>query len=149
MAGRSPDPLELAAGALARRDLSTAALEQRLRRAGADAAAAGAAVARLSSLGALDDARLATDRASRLAERGYGNAAIEAKLEAEGLGRADIEAALAGLEPEAARARRIVATAPGRSPRVLAATLTRRGFARDSLEAVLGPLDGAGEAELG
>ena len=133
--GLSPDPLELAAGALARRDLSTAALEQRLRRAGADAAAAGAAVARLSSLGALDDARLATDRASRLAERGYGNAAIEA--------------ALAGLEPEAARARRIVATAPGRSPRVLAATLTRRGFARDSLEAVLGPLDGAGEAELG
>lgn len=149
MAGRSPDPLELAAGALARRDLSAAALAKRLCRAGADAAAAGAAVARLSSLGALDDARLAADRASRLAERGYGNAAIEAKLEAEGLGRTDIEAALAGLEPEAARARRIVATAPARSPRGLAATLTRRGFAPDSLEAVLGPLDGTDETELG
>ncbi|MCL4289241.1 MAG: RecX family transcriptional regulator [Thermoleophilia bacterium] len=149
MTGGGSDPLDLAASALARRDLSAAALTERLRRAGAGETAAGAAVARLASLGALDDARLAVARASRLAERGYGNAAIEARLESEGLGRTEIEAAVLGLEPEAARARGIAATAPGRSRRALAATLARRGFAPDSLEAALGSLDAADEAELG
>ncbi len=149
MTGGGSDPLDLAASALARRDLSAAALTERLRRAGAGETAAGAAVARLASLGALDDARLAVARASRLAERGYGNAAIEARLESEGLGRAEIEAAVLGLEPEAARARAIAATAPDRSRRALAATLARRGFAPDSLEAALGSLDAADEAELG
>ncbi|MCC6222341.1 MAG: RecX family transcriptional regulator [Thermoleophilia bacterium] len=141
--------LELAAAALARRDLSAAALEERLLRAGADPGAARAAVNRLAALGAIDDARLATVRASRLAARGYSNSAIEERLGAEGLARPELEAALARLEPESARARRVAAGAPGRSPRELAAALSRRGFPAEVLEAVLSPLDGGGDAELG
>lgn len=148
-AGGPAGALELAAAALARRDLSAAALEERLLRAGADPRAVRAAVDRLAALGAIDDARLAAARASRLAARGYSNSAIEERLGADGLARPEIEAALATLEPEPARARRVAAGAPGRSQRGLAATLARRGFAEDVLEVVLGPLDGAGDAELG
>jgi regulatory protein len=74
----------------------------------------------LERLGYLDDARTATTRAERLAERGYGDAHIRADLERRGLPTED---ALAGLEPESARASRFEDRGP--------AWLVRRGFAQE------------------
>jgi len=73
----------------------------------------------------VDDRRVAAGRAAALAGRGYGDAAIRALLEEEGLAE-QVEDALAGLEPEAERARRLLARA-GRTPKELR-RLAARGF---------------------
>jgi SOS response regulatory protein OraA/RecX len=143
--GQRVDAVGVAARALTSRDLSVAALIERMRRAGAEGSDIEEVVARLKSSGYLDDGRVALERARRLAERGYGDAAIDARLELEGFEQEGRAGALAELEPEAARAVRVAARCDGRR---LAATLSRRGFGEDVIEAIIARLDGQAGAKL-
>ena len=129
--------LELAAAALSARDLSRARLSERLRRRGVDPAVAAKTLDALGGAGLLDDARLAARRAEALAERGLGDAAIEARLERDGLGSESVDAALAGLRPEDERARRLAVREAGRGAAGLARLLARRGFSEDAVDAAL------------
>jgi SOS response regulatory protein OraA/RecX len=135
---------ELAAQALARRDLSRSALEERLVDAGIPPGVAAGTVAALGRAGFVDDARTAAARAERLAERGLGDAAIVAKLEADRIAPEELRVAIAALEPEADRARAIVRADRGRGARELGALLGRRGFGDDAVEAALALLSGSG-----
>ena len=128
-------PLELAAAALARRDLPAAALRARLERGGVDAAEAAAAVEQLEAAGYVDDARYAAARAEILAGRGYGDAAIERELGGHGLGRELVEEALAGLAPEAERAAALL-DRWGRAPKA-ARRLVAKGFSPEAVTAAL------------
>lgn len=128
-------PLEEAARALACRDHSAADLVRRLERRGIDSAEAAAAVDRLEAAGYVDDARLALRRAEALAERGWGDDGIRHDLERRGVPTEAVDDALALLEPERERARRVAArlgSGPG-----LARKLASRGFAEDSIEAAV------------
>jgi SOS response regulatory protein OraA/RecX len=119
----------LAASARSRRDL-----DRRLERAGHTATAREAAMAALDRVGLLDDTSLAEGRAELLARRGYGDAGIRADL-ARRLIAADTAAdAVAALEPELVRVRRLIA---GQSVTpALLRRLSGRGFSRDTLEEV-------------
>ena len=66
--------------ALARGDRTSFELEQRLLQTGFDPAACADALVRASEAGYLDDARVAGERARRLADRGSSDAGIRAKL---------------------------------------------------------------------
>jgi len=117
--------------ALGHRDLSRRRLAERLERRGARADTREAALTALERAGLVDDARVAAGRARSLAERGWGDAGIRAALEAEGIDATLVADVLAGLEPEAERARRLLGPAPDtRSLRRLAA----RGFDASVLE---------------
>src|SRR5207248_6345707 len=91
-------------------------------------------LASLGRSGILDDRRLALTRAEALAERGYGNAAIRARLEQAGLTGDLVEEALDRLEPEHPRAQRIL-DRRGVSPKTFR-LLVSRGFGVDTLESV-------------
>jgi SOS response regulatory protein OraA/RecX len=125
--------LGVAGRALARRDLSERGLRERLHRAGVAPVGAEEAVAKLRRARLVDDERFAATRALGLAERGLGDAAIRFDLERHGIAAAEIEAALAGLEPECERAQRIVSRR-GAGP-ATGRHLARRGFAEDAVEA--------------
>jgi SOS response regulatory protein OraA/RecX len=103
--------------ALRHRDLSRSALAGRLPPAARDEA-----IAELEQSGILDDRRAAAGRAAALAGRSHGDAAIRFRLEQEGFSDEDVADALAALEPEPERAKRLAER--GRTPRWLAA----RGF---------------------
>ena len=92
----------------------------------------------LERVGYVDDVRFASTRAAALAGRGYGDEWIRHDLEGHGIGGEPCEAALAGLEPEAERAR-IVAERLGRT-RKTAAHLARKGFTEDAVESALGEI---------
>jgi SOS response regulatory protein OraA/RecX len=80
----------------------------------------------------IEDARLAVSRAEVLARRGYGDAAIRADLRRRLISPEAAGSAVAALEPEVARLRRIL-----ENERVTPALLRRlagRGFSRDSLD---------------
>jgi SOS response regulatory protein OraA/RecX len=109
--------LARATRALRHGDLSRRALSERLPRPARDEA-----LDALERSGYLDDLRSASARAAWLAARGWGDAALRYRLDREGFGGEDVEAAVAALEPEAERARALVAR--GRTARWLAA----RGF---------------------
>jgi SOS response regulatory protein OraA/RecX len=143
---RHAKALAAATRALRTRPLSEQRLRDRLRDRGFPEKAERAALATLSDAGLVDDGRLAHGRARALGERGWGNAVIAFRLAGEGLPDADVHAALAELEPEAARARRVVA---GHDDRKAWALLARRGFDPETIEAALGPLDETGVGELG
>lgn len=130
---RRADALERAQRALSVRDRSREELEERLARAGAPAEARAEALATLAAAGLLDDERVAGRRAQELDRRGYGDAAIRADLERRGLSAEAVEAALAALEPELDRARRLlpVETISPQALRRLAA----RGFSAEVVEA--------------
>jgi SOS response regulatory protein OraA/RecX len=117
----------LAASARSRRDL-----DRKLDRAGHTRAAREEAVAALAGAGLLDDSRLAEARAEQLARRGYGDAGIRADLQRRLIAADAVAEALAALEPELDRARRLLA---GQSvtPTVIR-RLSGRGFSRDTLE---------------
>lgn len=132
---RSAEALGAASRAVARRDISAARLQQRLGERGIRPPAAATAVAALVSAGAVDDARLARVRARSLAERGWGDAAVAARLEREGIDAALVAAALAGLAPEAERAAGVAARA--RDRRSAWSLLVRRGFAAEAIEEAL------------
>jgi SOS response regulatory protein OraA/RecX len=118
--------------ALRHRDLSRNRLEERLAERGATAAARAEALETLERAGLVDDGRVAAGRAQALVERGYGDAAIRAALERDGLSGEVVEDALSKLEPEHARARALVESQGGgaRALRRLAA----RGFDTTVLE---------------
>jgi len=119
----------LAASSRSQRDL-----ERRLARAGHSAIAREDAIAALERAGIVDDARLAEARAEQLARRGYGDAAIRADLQRRFISAEIAADAVAALEPEIVRARRLLA---GQSlTAALLRRLSARGFSRDTLEEV-------------
>jgi SOS response regulatory protein OraA/RecX len=132
----TPDPLDVAAQALRHRDRSRRQIGERLERAGVEEAAREDTLETLERVGYLDDRRFAAGRAAALAERGYGDDAIRAFLEAEGAPQEAVGEALAGLEPETVRAARVVGR-HGASPRT-AAHLQRKGFGEDAVELAAG-----------
>jgi regulatory protein len=136
---RRAEALRTAVRALSHRDLSRRRLDERVRARGATRGESEDAVVALASAGLVDDARLARTRAAALAERGWGDAAVEARLEAEDVEPEVVRLALAELPPEAERARGLVQAQPDR--RKAWSLLARRGFSPESAEAALGPLD--------
>jgi regulatory protein len=133
------EALETAARALARRDLARRGVEERLRRRGIPPDTAETVLETLTGAGLVDDGRLARTRARTLAERGWGDAAIVARLEQEGIAETDAAGVLAGLPPESERAAELVARKSDR--RHAAQFLARRGFAFETVEDLVGPVD--------
>jgi SOS response regulatory protein OraA/RecX len=129
--------LAAATRSLAASDRSERALEQRLARAGHSAAAREAAIASLARAGAVDDVRLAQSRAELLARRGYGDAAIRADLRRRLIAPEAADAAVASLEPEVERLRRVLEQ-QSITPALLR-RLAGRGFSRDALEEIATP----------
>jgi SOS response regulatory protein OraA/RecX len=138
---RRLEALAVAGRALRRRDLSEARLSRRLERAGVAPAPRAATLRALGRAGLVDDRRLACDRAAALAARGYGDAWIRWDLEQQGIAAELVAEAIAGLEPEAARAERVMSQNGGgiRGARKLA----RRGFGEDAVAAAA-PVAGDG-----
>jgi SOS response regulatory protein OraA/RecX len=130
------DPIDVAARARRHRDRSRAQVSERLARAGVGDEQREEALETLARVGYVDDARYAANRAAALAARGQGDAAIRHDLESSGVAAEWLAEALAGLEPEAERARAIAA-ADGRTART-AAQLARKGFSEDAIEAAVG-----------
>jgi SOS response regulatory protein OraA/RecX len=128
---RGTRALARATRALAARDRSRFELETRLAGAGLPEAARADALAVLEDAGLVDDARFAVTRAGALARRGYGDAAIRADLERRRVPAGAVEEAVAALEPERERARRLVGREPA-TPALLR-RLAARGFDRDVL----------------
>jgi SOS response regulatory protein OraA/RecX len=124
------EALRVAGRALTRSDVSSRRLGQRLERAGVGGAVADSILETLHETGLVDDPRTARRRAGLLAERGYGDAAIAARLEAEGIDDSTAREAIAELPPERERAAKI-------PPKRLAA----RGFSAETIEEIVGPLD--------
>jgi regulatory protein len=133
--------LDRSVRALARRDHSAASLRAKLDRAGISAGAQAEALDTLERAGYLDDARFARDRAVQLAERGYGDEWIRADLEAQGVAAGVAATALAELETEAERAERESLRLGGGLRAVR--SLARRGFAEETLEALVAQDPGA------
>jgi SOS response regulatory protein OraA/RecX len=133
------EALGAAVRALARRDVSQRRLRERLASRGVPADTAESVVAALASAGAVDDARLAHARAASLSGRGWGDAAIGARLEQEGLSSELVGSALAALPPERSRAKDVAARTPDR--RAAWRVLARRGFSPEAIEDALGTLD--------
>jgi regulatory protein len=136
---RRTQALDAAVRTVARRDLSTRRLRERLAARGVQAPAAAGALETLTGLGIVDDARAARARALALAGRGWGDAAVAGRLAAEGFERAEAEDALAALAPEAERARPLAVRSG--DPRRAWQLLARRGFAAETIEDIVGVLD--------
>jgi SOS response regulatory protein OraA/RecX len=126
-------------GALARRDHSVASLDARLIRAGVREPERRDVVERAQLAGLVDDARFAEVRARALADRGKGDALILDDLVRAGVAERDARAAVAGLEPEHARAARIVMQR-GVSIRT-ARFLATRGFTEETVEEIVADLE--------
>ncbi|MGI8420737.1 MAG: hypothetical protein ACR2MU_00485, partial [Gaiellaceae bacterium] len=90
--------------ALRHNDLPRSGIEERLARRGVAPAARAETLAALERAGVVDDVRFAVGRASSLAERGYGDAAIRTDPEGRSISTEKIEVVLGKLEPEAERA---------------------------------------------
>jgi regulatory protein len=123
------DAFGAAVDALARRDLTSAELEQRLARAGFEAESRADAIERAASAGYVDDVRVAAERARRLADRNASDAAIRAELLRRGVEEDAVETALEALPPEQERAERL-ALRLGGGPRAGRA-LARKGYPED------------------
>jgi regulatory protein len=128
----SEDAFGAVVGALARRDLTSAEIEKRLQEAGFDPAACADALARAGEAGYLDDARVAQERARRLAERGASDGAIRAELGRRGVPEESVDGALTLIAPEAERAEQLASRLGGgvRAAR----TLIRKGYPHDLVE---------------
>lgn len=133
---RRAEALSRALRALTARDRSRRSLEDRLGAAGVTSRPRKEVLETLERAGLVDDDRLAAARAQALAERGYGDAAIRFDLERQGLGGESVAAALAGLEPERERARRLVEQR-GRDARA-ARWLAAKGFEAGTVEDAIG-----------
>jgi SOS response regulatory protein OraA/RecX len=134
---RRAEALGVATSALRRRDLSSRGIAQRLERAGVAPAAQAESLATLGRAGLVDDERFSRNRAAALAERGVGDEGIRHDLGAKGVAAELVDAALAELEPEAERARRIVERR-GTGPKT-ARYLAGKGFGEDAVEAAFAP----------
>ena len=133
---QASDPIDLAARALRHRDRSRTQIDERLARAGVEGDRRTDALDALERIGYVDDARFAGQRATALADRGYGNEAILELLAADGVNTEVAAQAVETLRPEAERAAEIVASL-GASPQT-AARLARKGFGEDAVEAAAG-----------
>ncbi len=133
---RRAEALARALRALTARDRSRRSLDERLGAAGVAAHSRRDVLESLERAGLVDDDRLAAARAQALAERGYGDAAIRFDLERQRLGGEAVAAALAGLEPERERARRLVERR-GRDARA-ARWLAGKGFEAAAIEDAVG-----------
>ncbi|HEY5478280.1 MAG TPA: RecX family transcriptional regulator [Gaiellaceae bacterium] len=129
---RRAEALTKATRMLARRPLSRALLEERLEKKGVAPVAREEAVEALEQAQYLNDRSYALERARSLAERSYGDAAVRYILEQERVGSELIEEAIASLEPEAERARALLAAAADR--RRTLRRLVTRGFSAETLE---------------
>jgi SOS response regulatory protein OraA/RecX len=144
---RRAEALATAGRALAQRPLSRRRLSDRLRRRGIPPPAEREVLEELAAIGLVDDAKVARARADKLADRGWGDTAIRARLEADGFEETAVRAALAGLSAEADRATTVAA---GTSSAHRAwSLLARRGFSPDAIEGALGALDADQEIGLG
>jgi regulatory protein len=139
---RRVEALDVAARALSRRDLSRRRLAERLEMRGVAARERRTTLETLAEVGIVDDARAARARAAALAERGWGDAALEARLDADGFPRDLVRVAVSELPPESERAR--AAAGGAGNSRKAWAYLARRGFSSDAIESALGPLDEEG-----
>ncbi len=128
--------LARATRALSVSDRSRRALDERLAAAGVGAEPRREALETLERAGLVDDARFAAGRATALAERGHGDAAIRCDLERQGLASELVAEAIAALEPERERALRL-AERRGRGPKT-ARWLAGRGFEPDTVEELAG-----------
>jgi regulatory protein len=147
-AERAADPAAARAAAitlLARRDLPSGELRERLAQHGFAAEAAAAALAALTAEGALNDERYAHNYVAYHAGRGRGPIRIGADLRARGLPQELIEAALEGgpdwrVAAAVARARRFGKAAPAswREKARQARFLQYRGFSADHIRAATG-----------
>jgi SOS response regulatory protein OraA/RecX len=133
---RRAEALHVAGRALRHRDLSRHRLAERLERAAVAPAAVAESLEALERSGLVDDRRVASLQAQSLAGRGYGDEAIRHCLLAEGLDEELVGEVLAGLEPEAARARPRI-EGRGAGPRT-ARYLASRGFGDEAVEAAFG-----------
>jgi regulatory protein len=125
--------------ALARRDRSRSELDERLVRAGVREADRRVTIDRAARVGLVDDARFARARARSLAERGAGDALILEDLARRGIEDGAARVAVSELEPEDARAARIVEVR-GRTARTLR-YLASRGFGEESLDGLVAELE--------
>src|SRR5262249_3137798 len=130
------DALARAARALRHSDRSRATLESRLEQAGVSAEVTGDVLGTLERVGVVDDGRFAASRAEHLAAKGWGDEAIRADLEGQGLGAELVAEALAGLEPEYERARAHAAARGGGAK--AARWLASRGFEEAAIEDAVG-----------
>ena len=105
---RRSEALAVALRALRYGDYSRSRLETRLQGRGAPSGARQDALETLERAGLVDDARVAAARAQVLAGRGFGDAAIRFSLGQEGLAAEVVDEALAALDPEPERARRLL-----------------------------------------
>jgi regulatory protein len=144
---RRAESLAAAGRALAQRPLSRRQVSERLRRRGVAPRVEQETLGTLAAAGLVDDARLARARAAALADRGWGDLAVAARLRREGLEEGEVRAALANLPPEAERAAALVAGLADR--RKAWSLLARRGFSPDASEEVLGALDAEDRRGLG
>ena len=133
--------LTVALRALRHRDHSRSRLEARLAGRGTSTATVEDALETLERAGLVDDARVGTARAEQLAGRGFGDAAIRFALERDGLAAEVVDDALAILDPEPERARRLL-DARGRTPKTVR-WLAAKGFDAAMLEDLDGFADGA------
>lgn len=125
--------------ALHHRDHTASTLEQRLVARRVAPAERARALEALAAAGLVDDGRVARSRAASLVERDCGDAMIRDDLERRGVAAVLVEEVLAGLEPEAERARTIAARRGGGVKALR--TLAAKGFAEDSLEPLVASLD--------
>jgi regulatory protein len=145
---RAADPTAARAAAvalLARRDLPSGELGERLGAGGFSPAAIAAALAALAAEGALNDERYAHNYVAYHASRGHGPIRIGADLRARGLPPELIEAALENgpdwrAAAAAVRARRFGKTAPAswREKARQGRFLQYRGFSADHIRAATG-----------
>ena len=138
---RRSEALSVALRALRHRDHSRSRLEARLVERGTSTATVEDALETLERAGLVDDARIGTARAEQLAGRGFGDAAIRFALERDGLAAEVVDDALAILDPEPERARRLL-DARGRTPKTVR-WLAGKGFDAATLEDLGGFADGA------
>jgi regulatory protein len=144
---RRAEGLATAGRALAQRPLSRRQVSERLRRRGVAPPVERETLGTLAAAGLVDDARLARVRAAGLADRGWGDLAIEERLQRDGLEQAEVGVALAELPPEAERAAALIADLSDR--RKAWSLLARRGFSPDAIEGALESLDAGDRRGLG
>lgn len=136
MVRQLPNAFETGVRALARRELTTTELIERIARTGIDRDDAANAAEALREAGYQSDERAARERARVLVSRGLGNTAVDADLRRRGLATALRATIVDELPPERDRAEEL-ARRMGAGPGLLRALL-RKGYDDEVARAVAG-----------